>query len=373
MIRSVYPARTLLLGFLAAWSLPAAGEAEPVAVTVSDKGCEPGTVSVPPGKAVFKIKNASRRVMEWEILQGVDVIEERENIIPGFVQTVTATLRPGTYQITCGLLSNPKGELRVASSGAEAAAPVSSMDLVGPLADYKLYVGREVDALVEATRDFTTAVKAGKLEEAKGLYAPARAHYERIEPIAELFNDLDGSMDSREDDFERKAEDPGFTGFHRIEKALFADAVTQGLGPMADKLMADATELRRRVAGLSISPKAMVGGAASLIEEVAAKKISGEEDRYSRTDLWDFQANVEGAQTIVALLNPLIVPRNPELATRVHGNFAKVDEVLTRYRAQGGGFVSYEKLSEADRTRLKGPVTALAEDLSALRGALGID
>ena len=56
----------------------------------------------------------------------------------------------------------------------------------------------------------------------------------------------------------------------------------------------------------------MVGGAAGLIEEVAASKISGEEDRYSHTDLWDFQANVEGSQKIVDLLRPQLQKANPE-------------------------------------------------------------
>ena len=147
-----------------------------------------------------------------------------------------------------------------------------------------------------------------------------------------MFNDLDGSMDSREDDFEKKADDPKFTGFHRIEKGLFADKSTEGLAPFADKLMADTLDLQKRIAGLTIAPKNMVGGAAELIEEVASKKISGEEDRYSRTDLWDFQANIDGAQKIVALLDPLIVKQDPELSARLHENFAKVDALLAKYR-----------------------------------------
>ncbi len=179
-------------------------------------------------------------------------------------------------------------------------------------------------------------------------------------------------MDSREDDYEKKAEDPGFLGFHRIEKGLFADKSTAGLAPVADKLMADCQELHKRISDLVITPKAMVGGAAELIEEVASKKIAGEEDRYSRTDLVDFQANVDGAQKIVALLDPLVQKRDPSLVTRVKGNFAKVDAVLAKYRT-AHGFESYDKQTSEDRNKLKGPVTALAEDLSTLRGTLGID
>ena len=348
--------------------------APPVAITVTDKGCEPNVLTVPAGQTVFKIKNQSRRALEWEILDGVMVVEERENIIPGFVQSLTATLAPGRYQMTCGLLTNPKGVLTVAASATTAAAGAPSvLDLVGPLAEYKVYVIKEVDNLVEATRHFTDAVKAGRLRQAQDLYAPTRQHYERIEPVAELFDDVDKSVDARADDFEKKEKDPAFTGFHRIEKALFADKSTAGMQPLADRLMADILELQKRIATLTIPPNKMVGGAAGLIEEVAATKISGEEDRYSGTDLWDFQANVDGAQEIFDLLRPLLTKQNPELAARVQGNFAKVDTLLAHYRTGDGAYQSYDKLSTPDRNALKGAITALAEDLSLLRGTLGLD
>jgi iron uptake system component EfeO len=243
---------------------------------------------------------------------------------------------------------------------------------VGPLSEYKVYVSKEVDALADGTRKFVDAVKAGKLDDARQVYAPTRQHYERIEPIAELFDDLDKSIDAREGDFEKKAEDPHFTGFHRIEKGLFADNSTAGMAPFADKLMADVLDLQARIGSLTIPPKNMVGGAASLIEEVAATKISGEEDRYSRTDLWDFQANLDGAQKIVALLDPLVTRQDPKLTGRLKDNFTRVDGLLAKYK-DGTGYVSFEKVSVQDRTTLKGPINTLAEDPSALRGTLGID
>lgn len=360
------------LSVLAVPSMGAAAQGVPVLVTVTDKGCVPNSISVQAGKSVFKIRNASARAVEWEILKGVMVIEERENIVPGFEQTLTATLDAGEYAMTCGRLSNPRGILKVAATNDEPAKP-SPMDLVGPIAEYKVYVSGQVDKLVEATKRFTAAVKTGKLEDAKKYYAPARVYYERIEPVAETFKDLDDAMDVREDDFEKKAADPKFTGFHRIEKGLFADNSTDGLAPLADKLMMDVLDLQKRVAKLTITPKAMVGGAAELIEEVASKKIAGEEDRYSRTDLYDFNSNIEGAQKIVDLLRPLIQRQDAGLDTRVTENFKKVEALLAKYRTQGGGFESYDKLSQADRTALKGPITVLAEDLSKLRGTLGID
>ena len=111
------PARsTIVIGLLLAivpTAVPALADNEPVAVTVTDKGCEPNALAVPAGRTLFRIRNASKRAIEWEILQGTMVVEERENIIPGFVQNLTATLEAGDYEMTCGLLSNPKGTLKV--------------------------------------------------------------------------------------------------------------------------------------------------------------------------------------------------------------------------------------------------------------------
>ena len=260
--------------------------------------------------------------------------------------------------------------LLLAGGTVAARAEVSPMALVPPITAYKAYVTKSTQELVKETKAFTDAVKAGDVAKAKALFAPTRTHYEQIEPIAELFSDLDGSMDSRADDHELAEKDPGFTGFHRIEYGLWVENTTKGFEGYADKLMADVNELAQRITDLVFPPEVVVGGAAVLMEEVAATKISGEEDRYSRTDLWDFQANVDGSKEIWKLFSPLLTDDKAYI-DKVNANFAKVDQILANYR-EGKGFTSYEKLTDADRNQLAGAVNTLAEDLSQLRGKLGL-
>ena len=257
--------------------------------------------------------------------------------------------------------------------GVSATAAVAPLDLVGPIADYKIYVAENVRKLVADVRVFTAAVKAGDIEKAKKLYAPTRTSYERIEPIAELFSDLDGAIDSRADDHEKAEKDPAFGGFHRIEYALWVQKSTKEVNKTADKLLADVLELQKRLVALTFPPEKVVGGAAVLMEEVAATKISGEENRYSHTDLWDFQANFEGAYKIVELLRPLVARENKAFSEKTDGNFKTVFDTLTKYRTADGGFDTYSKLSERDRKLLAGRVNTLAEDLSKLRGMLGLN
>ena len=248
----------------------------------------------------------------------------------------------------------------------------ASLDLVQPITDYKIYVTDKTEELVADTKAFTGAIKAGDLEKARALYAPTRMHYEAIEPIAELFSDLDVSIDARADDYEKKEEDPAFTGFHRIEYGLWEKNSTDGLGEYADRLMADIETLNARVNDLTFPPEKVVGGAAALMEEVAATKISGEEDRYSHTDLWDFKANFDGSQKIFQLVQPMLETADPQLVQKVSENFSTVDDTLAKYKTEHG-YELYDKLSDADRTVLSAKVNSLAEDLSTLRGKLGLD
>jgi len=262
--------------------------------------------------------------------------------------------------------------LGIATAAGASTTAVSPLDLVKPVSDYKIFVIKGAKQLAEDTAKFTAAVKAGDLKKAQELYAPTRFHYELIEPIAELFSDLDSSIDSRADDHEKKEADPGFTGFHRIEYGLYEKKSTDGLGDLADKLNADVLELQKRVAGLTIPPEKMVGGAAALVEEIGATKITGEEDRYSHTDMWDFKANVDGAKKIVELLHPLTIKADKDLSEKVDTNFATVEKILAKYKTSNG-YETYDKLTPEDRTALQGPITTLAEDLSKLRGTLGLN
>jgi iron uptake system component EfeO len=262
------------------------------------------------------------------------------------------------------------GVLQTSMSAFAATAP---LDLVTPVSDYKIYVTENVDTLAADTQKFTDAIKKGDLATAKKLFPTTRLSYESIEPIAELFSDLDASIDSREDDHENGVKADDFTGFHRLEYALFSQNTTKDQAVFADKLLADVKELQSRIADMTFPPEKVVGGAAALMEEVAATKLSGEEDRYSHTDLYDFQGNVDGSKKIVDLFKPQLVQSDKAFVAKVEKNFATVDKILAKYKTKDAGYETYDKVKEQDRKALAGPVNTLAEDLSQMRGKLGLN
>jgi len=344
-----------------------------VTVTIRGNVCEPNEITVPAGRTTFTIVNQSNRALEWEILDGVMVVEERENIAPGFSQTMTVKLQPGDFAITCGLLSNPRGKLRVtpsAASEAEAARP-SLVNYVGALAEYQTFLRLEAGSLEDAVRALADAVQAGDLRQARALYAPAHQAYKRIEPMAELFADLDTRINARADYFEKREADAGFTGFHRIEYALYGQNDLKPLAPVVAQLIADIGVLKERLRGLQIPPERLASSASKLLRRVADNLPAGGEDHYGHAELANLQGSYEGTKKIADLLQPLLVKAAPALQKSLDERFAAFDAALAPYR-EGEGFKP-APLDEAQRKALAEPVRALSEELAKVNAALGLE
>ncbi|MEK3717180.1 iron uptake system protein EfeO [Paenibacillus sp. FSL R7-0333] len=257
-----------------------------------------------------------------------------------------------------------------AGSGAESVAKAggeTNADFTTAIDEYRKYVIEQCDAFVKQTEGFTDAVKAGKLDEAKALYAPARMHYERIEPIAEALGDLDPNIDARENDVDAA----DWRGFHKIEQALWQNNTTEGMTDVADRLLKDAQLLRAKVETAGIDANLLVTGAVELLNEVSSSKVTGEEERYSHTDLYDFVANVEGAQKIYELLKPELAKKDPALEQTIGERFTALMNELAPFKS-GEGYVSYETLKPEEVRRLSQNLDALAEPLSNMGTILGV-
>jgi iron uptake system component EfeO len=234
-----------------------------------------------------------------------------------------------------------------------------SPELDAAAREYQDYVDGQSEVLVDRTEEFVAAVKAGKVNEAKKLYASSRVPWERIEPIAEKFGTLDPEVDAREGDVPKKQ----WTGFHRIEQALWVEGTTEGQGGYAEELISDVERLERKVDDVKLQASDPVFGAVELLNEVSATKITGEEERYSHTDLYDIAANVEGARVAFEFVKPVVRRENPDLVTEIDARFEDLEREMEPYR-RGDGWVSYENVDEGQRRELSQKIDALAEPLS---------
>lgn len=232
---------------------------------------------------------------------------------------------------------------------------------------YKKFVENQVDTLLKDTEKFAETIKAGNLEEAKKQYPVIRMAYERSEPIAESFGELDVNIDFRLADYleENKTEE-GWRGFHRIEKIMWEQNTTKGTEQYAEQLVKDIKELKAKVATVEVTPDLMVTGAVDLLNEVATQKITGEEEIYSHTDLYDFKANIEGAEEIFKIFKPLIEKKDSKLAKDLTEKFATINSLLDKYKTDEKHYKPYTDLTKENTKELSEAVTKLGEPLSQM-------
>ncbi|GAA4705245.1 peptidase M75 family protein [Pseudonocardia yuanmonensis] len=362
----------LLAGCTSTARPPAAqGGGGPISVTASDTACDVSAREAPAGNISFTVKNTGTKVTEFYLYDTGDrIMGEVENIGPGLSRNLIVEVPDGgSYTTACkpGMVGDGIRAPFTVTGTAQRSTDTDAK-LAEATAGYTRYVTSQIEALVAKNKEFTAAVKAGNVDQAKALFPVARTYWERIEPVAESFGDLDPKMDGREDD--EREPGVGFTGYHRLEKDLWVDGLQPDSAQIADQLDADILDLQNRVKTVEFTPVQLANGAKELLDEVATGKITGEEDRYSHTDLWDFKANVEGSQASVAALRPVIDEKDPNLGPTLDQRFAAVEQLLEGYRTPDGGFVLYTQLTPEDTKKMSDAVDALAEPISQVAGVV---
>ncbi|MGW5986516.1 iron uptake system protein EfeO [Streptomyces anulatus] len=345
-----------------------------VKVTATDTSCEVSKRTFPSGHLQLAVENKGSKVTEVYVLYPDDrIVTERENIGPGTKANITAEIKAGSYEIACK--PGMKGDgirQKVEATGGKAVKRDPELDAA--VAAYRQYTLDQAEETLPKAKVFADAVKAGDVEAAKKAYAESRIGWERTEPVAESFGDIDPKVDLREDGLEEGQDlEKDWTGWHRLERSLWQDKkITARDKELADLLIKDLTVWQKKVGTAEITPTSMANGAKELLDEVATGKVTGEEERYSHTDLVDFKANVEGAQKSYQLLKPVASKNDAALTGELDTRFAELNTLLDKYRADKSSYVftSYDKVGKAERKELSDGVNALAEPLSKLAAAV---
>ncbi|KRC54910.1 PbrT family lead (Pb2+) uptake porter [Nocardioides sp. Root79] len=363
------------------------GDSRALTVTSSDDACELSAVEAPSGTLTFNVTNAGSDVTEFYLLgsDGLRIVGEVENIGPNLTKKLTVNVPEGDYFTACkpGMVGEGiRAKFAVAHSDDEQEVSASDQELIDQAqANYRAYVQDQSAQLLEKTKQFVQLYEDGKDDEARALYPQAREHWERIETVAESFGDLDPKTDAREADVDFAAGEK-WTGWHRIEKDLWPQDAEAGYRALTakeratygDDLLANTTELDGRIRAtgtdaLTYPIDAIANGSIGLLEEVANGKITGEEEAWSHTDLWDFQANVDGARVAFEGVQPLLEAKDAVLSEELATKFKALDELLDGYR-DGDGFVLYGELTAEDKKKMTDAVNALSEPLSQLTAAV---
>ena len=352
-------------------------------VSSTADACDVSAATAPSGTLQFSVTNDGDDVTEFYLLgeDGLRVISEVENVGPGLSRDLVVQVKPGTYYTACkpGMVGDGiRSEFIVTDSGTEVGPTGDTADQIAAAeAQYVAYVKDQVGALITGTQEFADAYTSGDDEKARDLYADTRVHWERVEPVAESFGDLDPLLDLREADVEEGAT---WSGWHLIEKDLWQPQADANGGvayvPLTqEERVAAAADLVKYTQQLVDEVNApdftfeafqIANGSKELLDEVATGKVTGEEEIWSHTDLWDFQANVDGARVGYETLSDVVEAQDPDLATELESRFTELQTLLTEQGSVEDGFTYYDKLSDAQVKALAAAVDALAEPLSQL-------
>ncbi|MDO7881309.1 iron uptake system protein EfeO [Antiquaquibacter soli] len=368
-----------------------------IAVDSSDDACTVETDSVASGTVTFRVSNSGERVTEFYLLgeDELSIVSEVENIAPGASRDLTVLAQPGSYFTVCkpGMIGSGIGQSSFTVTGdAIAVSEDRERAISDAVANYTAYVKTQAAELVPNVQGFVDAYVAGDDDEARRLFPLVRINYERIEPTASQFGDLDPAIDYRKPGAE--AEGLEFTGFHRIEMDLWLDAAVAnypdetiipldaaGRQQIGQKLVDDVTALYDAVHAddFELSVSDITNGAIGLLDEVAAPdgKLPGEENEFAHTDLYDFYANVEGAEVAFTAVRQIALDSGDDgeaLVAELDEEFAAMKALLSTYGDYEGGFVSYDTVSQDERNELGAQLNALSEPLAQLTHAvLGVD
>lgn len=365
-VRALAPAVALSLVLVGCADKAEEG-ASSIDVKATDTACEVGSSETSTGSTTFKVVNNGTKTNEFYVMtSGGRVLGEVENIGPGASRTLVVEFQDaGDYTTLCkpGMVGEGiSGTIKVTGESVNSAEGDAA--LTEAVENYTSYVRSQTENLEDVTAEFVDAVKAGDVDKAKELFPQVRTPYERIEPVAESFpNDLDPRIDLREADL---AEGDEWTGFHTIEKDLWEGGkITDQTKKNADQLSQDIKELVDGVNSddFQLSPVQIATGAQGLLDEIATSKITGEEDIFSHTDLYDFQANLEGSRAAIASLEKPLEERKPGMLKEINSRFDAVQDELNKHR-EGDGFVSYDTVSDSERKALSTALDHLTEEVS---------
>jgi iron uptake system component EfeO len=368
----------------------AGGDTAAITVDSTTDDCLVSATTATSGTLTFSVTNSGDQVTEFYLLadDGLRIVGEVENVGPGISRDLVVQAQPGDYFTVCkpGMVGDGVGRASFAVTGDKVELAGDLQDQVDAAAlNYVAYIKDQVGQLVVGTQTFVDAyvtdTPAPGGESAADLYAITRANYERIEPVAESFGDLDPAIDFREADVPPEDE---WTGWHRIEKDLFPPTAEENGGTeyvsltadertyYAEKLVADTQLLYDAVNDpeYTVTIDAISNGAIGLLEEVASGKITGEEEIWSHTDLWDFQANLEGARVAYEGVRDIVETKDPELVTTIDERFSELEQTLAAYGSLDEGFVYYDELTTEQVKELADGVSALSEPLSQLTATL---
>jgi high-affinity iron transporter len=365
----------LIAGLVVAFSggKPAADQT----VAVSETDCGKGFSAPAPGRQTFRMHNTGNKASEVYLIDPASnaVYGEIEGLAPGTTRDLVASVGSGTYAWRCvptGGRAVTSASVRVSgTSTTKPVLPLAESELRPPLAAYRRYVDRGLAALQGQTARLRADLAAGDTRAARADWLTAHLTYSSLGAAYGTFADYDSRIDGRDDGLPGGADDPAFTGFHRIEHGLWHGASAAALLPYADRLAGDVTALRKAFPTQDFDPSDLPLRSHEILENTLQFELTGDTDEGSGSNLATADANLAGTRELLTVLRPLITARAPGRLPVVDADIARLQALLDAAH-KGAAWTPVERLDTIARARIDGATGQLLEDLAPIPDLLEI-
>jgi iron uptake system EfeUOB component EfeO/EfeM len=300
------------------------------------------------------------------------VYAEIQDLAPHATLPLNTVLGAGSYAVRCVFSDGELGTspaIRV-SGHADGAVPgyqaLPDLALQEPVREYTSWVRAQLPGLASACRTLDADVARGDVVTARRDWLTAHLDYERLGAAYNAFGDFDGEIDGMANGLPGGAADPGWTGFFALEYALWHDAPAARAKALSGRLVADVDGLIQDFPSDEIDPGDLALRAHEILENSLQFQATGIADYGSGTTSATVYANTQGMQELLAILGPLMEPRDPRLLAQSESEVASLQRLLVTLRAPDGSWTPVTRLSDSDRQRLDAQLGQLLETLSGI-------
>ncbi|MFI5782496.1 EfeM/EfeO family lipoprotein [Nocardia sp. NPDC051570] len=341
-------------------------------IQVAENDCGTGWQNPRPGEQTLYLRNTGSNPTTVDLIDvGTGAIyAEVVDMGPNTTRGVRVRIGGGRFAFRCAMensdnpmITGPVITLPGAAAG-PAIAPVAPGDLYGPDAQYTAYVSKGLRQLAIDTDALRADIDRGDTAAARTTWLTAHLDYERLGAAYDAFGEYDDRLDGRADGLPGGVHDPRFTGFHRMEYGLWHTEPSVDLIGPANRLDTDVHALVADFPTMQVPIRDLGLRTHEILENTLQFQLTGDADYGSGTTLATAQANVDGTEELLSVLDPLLRTRYsplPETTTWLH----RFRTLLTAQH-HDAHWTPVADLSEADRQHLDGTLGRLLEYLAPI-------
>lgn len=294
-------------------------------INVTATACGTGWWHPASGVQIFQVHNASNGVVEVQLVNPANgaVYAQIEGMGSGTTRSMPVDVGSGQYSFSCsgpyyGIETGPVVQVPGRVSGGTAILPLTPGQVNSITEQARSYVASGLATLVPQVVALAGDIQDGNLSAARTAWLTAHLTWERLGSAYGMFGAYDDTIDGLPFGLAGSVNDPGFTGFYRLEYGLWRGQPATELNGPASQLVVEVRSLQVGWPGIELPTTQAVGDLAlrthEVLEDAMQNQLSGLDDFGSGTTLATFAAGIDATRAQLRILHPYLVTRYPQTA-----------------------------------------------------------